>query len=776
MIETSYQTFTKNVSKDLNQYIKKSGGDITLEYRDLITGETFQINSTKSHAAASTIKLPLAMYVIELADAKKIDLNQKLTYRSSHYYEGSGVIQKDKVGTKYTMNDLIKKAMMYSDNIAFIMLKEKVGQGNFIKYMKKLGATYAYPNGQNKTSSHDLAIYAQYLYKYAQNSTHGKELVNYLQHTIYNETIPKGIKGVKTAHKVGMIPMNQVSNDVGVIYDKSPFVLAVMTNHMPYEKSKKVIAGIASTIYKHHQEKNDLEFFTTKSDVPVYQSTNEKERIGTLKKSEAFKVTGNNGAWLGIQFGKTEGYIQKKFVTSYSKAPITGFNNGNSQSNQVVKMKIDTPVLTTASSQGNSIAMINKDVQFPVLTLINDYYKVSLGNRTGYIQAKNVDLQNTEAAAKEETSYYSHPIGKFDSLLKGMMFDKVMANLFKFDTPPVYAAEINRPENKNPIDVAEKTVYAVKATTTVPIRITFAGDLMMDWSVKTTINKKGVDYPFQQVKKEVSKSDFAVVNLETAVTTKTNKYPKEYNFKSNPSALQGVKNAGFDMVSLANNHSMDFRQEGFIDTMNALKKYQLPYIGAGFNSKEAYTAKTYTIKGKKVTFLGFSKVLPDKNWVAQSNRAGIADGYNLSLITSTIKKSKVNSDYLFVYMHWGVERSKRPEAFQRTWAKKMIDAGADAVIGSHSHVLQGFEYYKGKPIAYSLGNFLFPNYVTGDKAQTGLLHIDINQNKLTMNFVPYKIYKDQIIAQSNTTKQKVWKNLQSISYGVTIKNEKITIK
>ncbi|MGE8204595.1 CapA family protein [Heyndrickxia sp. NPDC080065] len=311
---------------------------------------------------------------------------------------------------------------------------------------------------------------------------------------------------------------------------------------------------------------------------------------------------------------------------------------------------------------------------------------------------------------------------------------------------------------------------------TSPIRITFAGDLMMDWSVKETINKKGVDYPFQQVKKEITNSDFAVVNLETAVTTRTSKFPKEYNFKSNPSALKGVKNAGFDMVSLANNHSMDFKREGLIDTMAALKKYQLPYIGAGYNSKEAYTAKTYKLKGKKVTFLAFSRVLPDLSWVAQSNRAGLANGYDLNLMTTTIKKAKAKSDYLFVFLHWGVERNKRPEAFQRTWAKKMIDAGADGVIGSHPHVLQGFEYYKGKPIAYSLGNFLFPDYVTGDKAQTGLLHIDINQNKLTMSITPYKIYKDQIISQSSTERKKVWKNLQSISFGVTIKAGKITKK
>src|SRR4051794_39804608 len=93
--KTSYQSFTNNVSKELNQYIKKSGGTISLEYRDLITDEIFQINSENGYIAASTIKLPLAMYVMELADLQKIGLDQKLTYKSYHYIEGSGVVQYD---------------------------------------------------------------------------------------------------------------------------------------------------------------------------------------------------------------------------------------------------------------------------------------------------------------------------------------------------------------------------------------------------------------------------------------------------------------------------------------------------------------------------------------------------------------------------------------------------------------------------------------------------------------------------------------------------------
>jgi beta-lactamase class A len=118
---------------ELKEYIKPWQGKITLHYQNLITDVSYTINNDKKMPAASTIKLPLALYVMKLADQGKIDISDKLTYMSHHYYEGSGVIQNDKIGSSYTIEDLVEKAMVYSDNIAFIMLKERVGQNHFIQ-------------------------------------------------------------------------------------------------------------------------------------------------------------------------------------------------------------------------------------------------------------------------------------------------------------------------------------------------------------------------------------------------------------------------------------------------------------------------------------------------------------------------------------------------------------------------------------------------------------------------------------------------------------------
>ncbi|WML31591.1 CapA family protein [Neobacillus sp. OS1-32] len=310
-------------------------------------------------------------------------------------------------------------------------------------------------------------------------------------------------------------------------------------------------------------------------------------------------------------------------------------------------------------------------------------------------------------------------------------------------------------------EVDPKTI----AVSNEPIKLSFAGDVMFDWSVKQTVRQKGPDYPFVNIKPELASSDVNVVNLETSITTGGNKQDKQYTFRSDPQALSGLKNAGFQLVSLANNHSLDFGQSGFADTIANLKKYRLDYVGGGLNKQEAYSARTYMIKGKTVKILAFSRVLPEGSWVATAIKPGLASGYDIHLMEETIQNEKAAADLLFVFIHWGIERNRSPEPFQRDWARNMIDAGADGVIGSHPHVLQGFEYYKGKPIAYSLGNFLFPNYVRGNAAQTGILHLNIENEKIGMSFVPFRIYQDRIVPQTAAEKNYVWRELQGLSFG-----------
>lgn len=309
------------------------------------------------------------------------------------------------------------------------------------------------------------------------------------------------------------------------------------------------------------------------------------------------------------------------------------------------------------------------------------------------------------------------------------------------------------------------------------IRIVYAGDALMDWSVKEAIKKNGPDFPFEFVKKEVSAADYAFVNLETSVTNQTEKDTNQiYNFKSDPISLQGLKNAGFDMVSIANNHVLDFKEKGFLDTLKHLDDAGLKYVGGGRNAKEAYSAKTVEIKGQKIKFLAFSRFIPQTYWFAGNNHPGIAEAYNEKSVLPVIEREREGADYLIVYLHWGVEKNNKPEEWQRTYARKIMDAGADAIVGSHVHVLQGFEFYKGKPIAYSIGNFLFPDYVKGVNADTGLLYLTLQNGKIAMEFRPYFIQANQIIKRDENYERKQLDYLESISYGVKVDGYKVIEK
>ncbi|WP_066173270.1 CapA family protein [Bacillus marinisedimentorum] len=300
-----------------------------------------------------------------------------------------------------------------------------------------------------------------------------------------------------------------------------------------------------------------------------------------------------------------------------------------------------------------------------------------------------------------------------------------------------------------------------------PVTVTFAGDIMMDRSVRQAIAEHGPLYPFTEVRELVSAADYAVANLETAVTGRHEKYPKMYNFKSTPEALDGVKQAGFDLVTLANNHTMDYGIDGLLDTMAYVNSAGLAYIGAGVNSKEAYQDHSVHIKGLHIKFLGISRVLPAGDWFAGKTKRGIASAYDLERVLSVVRRESRNTDYLFVYMHWGYERNDFPAAYQTAAARKLIDAGADGIIGSHPHVLQGLEYYQGKPIAYSLGNFLFPDYVSGKTAETGLLTIRLDGEKVNAAFKPFRIVDDRIIKLSQEEEKMAFNRLQQLSPAVS---------
>ncbi len=249
-------------------------------------------------------------------------------------------------------------------------------------------------------------------------------------------------------------------------------------------------------------------------------------------------------------------------------------------------------------------------------------------------------------------------------------------------------------------------------------------------------------------------ADLAMVNLEMAVTTRGSPVPdKQFNFRGDPETLNWLTDyMGVDLVGLANNHVIDYGAEGLLDTFDALDEKEIAYIGAGKTLSRAKEPFVAEIGGKRIAFLAASRIIPFMYWYAQETSPGVFSTYDPAMLHEQIELAKESSDYVVVYVHWGVERASTPEKYQVALAHGYIDHGADMVIGAHPHVLQGVEMYKGKPIAYSLGNFIF----TTSAPDTCALVLHFGEETY-MQVRPCKISspKTTLITDEETVKQKL---------------------
>ncbi|GMK45668.1 hypothetical protein PghCCS26_27960 [Paenibacillus glycanilyticus] len=255
------------------------------------------------------------------------------------------------------------------------------------------------------------------------------------------------------------------------------------------------------------------------------------------------------------------------------------------------------------------------------------------------------------------------------------------------------------------------------------VSLAFVGDILLAESVGDMMKQYGDDYPYKEALFHLSEPDLTAANLEYPVTNRgIPAEDKQFVFKGDAGALPALRDSGIDIVTLANNHTLDQGVEGLMDTMTHLNKAGINHVGAGKNDTEAFAPVIKEANGIKVAYIGVSKVVPTGDWKADKNRAGVAETYDTTRTKAAIKKAKEKADLVVVMVHWGIEKAETPEQYQRDFAREYIDSGADLVIGSHPHVLQGFEQYKGKWIAYSLGNFIFSAYPKGATADTGVLN------------------------------------------------------
>ena len=241
------------------------------------------------------------------------------------------------------------------------------------------------------------------------------------------------------------------------------------------------------------------------------------------------------------------------------------------------------------------------------------------------------------------------------------------------------------------------------------VAIAGAGDVNLGDGVAPYLASDGDDYPWPDASEVFSIADLSVVNLECCISNGGSPVAgKEYTFRGTPQAAAGIAGAGVSVVSLANNHSKDYGTSAFLDTLANLKKAGVSWCGAGNNAAEAYAPTVLRAKDKqaRVAFVGFTAIVPD-GWPATSTDPGCAIAWDGDRVADTVRKASESADYVVVSFHWGTELATSPGGDQRSLAHLAIDNGADLVLGHHPHVVQGFELYKNRLIAYSLGNFIF---------------------------------------------------------------------
>jgi poly-gamma-glutamate capsule biosynthesis protein CapA/YwtB (metallophosphatase superfamily) len=232
----------------------------------------------------------------------------------------------------------------------------------------------------------------------------------------------------------------------------------------------------------------------------------------------------------------------------------------------------------------------------------------------------------------------------------------------------------------------------------------------------------------------LSIADLAMVNLENPVTTRGIRVPKPFNFRMHPRFVRALTEAGIDIVTIANNHVFDYGKEGLFDTISYLDSAGVRHVGAGRNQDEAYRPVLLEVKGKKIGFLSYygGGEAPG----AGKNSCGVARR-DLPRVASDIAalKRDMHAEYVVVNLHWGTEKARFPDDAQRSFARKVIDAGADAIIGHHPHVLQGIETYHAGVIVYSLGNFVFGGN-SRSSYLTGLFEIRLGSHTPRYAFLP----------------------------------------
>jgi poly-gamma-glutamate capsule biosynthesis protein CapA/YwtB (metallophosphatase superfamily) len=312
----------------------------------------------------------------------------------------------------------------------------------------------------------------------------------------------------------------------------------------------------------------------------------------------------------------------------------------------------------------------------------------------------------------------------------------------------------NTPGTSTPDDVFLPPVAEEQLLT-----IAAVGDIMLGRGVGSRLEKGNFDYkyPFEEVVDFLREGDIVFGNLEQPMTNSEKCLDKRYKYvlKSKPKAVESLKYAGFNLLNLANNHILDYYDRGLFDTLDILDSNGIMHAGAGKNINEAREPAVIEKNGIKTALISYTDMSeyfyagnPSINFAAEENKAGVAPR-KLESILEDIDKIRKSVDILMVSLHWGVEESFHVQPEQVEFAHQLIDKGADVILGHHPHQFQGIEIYRGKPIFYSLGNFIFDQN-DPENQESFIVIMKYKNNELSsLTAIPVKTKaKTQVVRQT----------------------------
>jgi poly-gamma-glutamate synthesis protein (capsule biosynthesis protein) len=258
---------------------------------------------------------------------------------------------------------------------------------------------------------------------------------------------------------------------------------------------------------------------------------------------------------------------------------------------------------------------------------------------------------------------------------------------------------------------------------------------------------------------EYRQADVAMVNLENPLTRSTlDSGKKQLNFKADPESVKVLTAGGVDIVNLANSHAMDYAEPGLVETINTLDNTGIQHLGAGRDIKEARRPDIIEVKGQRIAYLGYYDA--DLH-AADQGKAGTNARRN-NRVAEDIRALRGQVDWIIVNYHWGVELADYPGDWQIDLARFTIDQGADLVVGHHPQVLQGAEIYKGRPIVYSLGNFIFGGNARRDY-DTAVLKVSLKDRNMKVEFLPVEVKKFQPKVVEGAAADRILKHVEQIS-------------